>query len=423
MIDTILFYIHHALTLLWGVILSAAFCGVRFSKKNIGITALIFTACGIPQLTALFLFGEDLVWKLYPLIVHALLAVLLCAIYRKRLSTALASICLAYLCCQPSKWFGLLVDALTENPTIGWCVRIAVALLTALLILRYFAKLICEIFNKDNRSILIFSCVPFVYYLFDYIVGIYTNLWDVHYRLASEFLAFFLCVAFMVFCIVYYREYERKMQAQRKNEIIEITVQQQSKEIETIKKSNLETSILRHDMRLMLSNLALIIEQNDLEHARSLISGYVAQVDSVSLHRYCQNDTLNYILSNYESKCRNTGISFQADIALEEIFVDEIMFSSILSNALDNAVNAQIGLAEESRQIKVMLKNSDGKLLLSVKNSFGTAPEWDYVNQMPMTSKENHGYGTQSILYMTEKLGGKCQFSLQDNIFILRVIL
>lgn len=421
--DTVLFYIHHALTLLWGVLLSAAFCGVRITKRNAGILALIFSACGSTQLIAFSLFGEDLVWKLYPLIVHALLSVLLCVIYRKRFITVLASVLLAYLCCQPSKWFGLLAAAFTDNTTIVWCTRIAVALIVAVLILRYIAKLIAEIFNKDSRSVLIFSSVPFVYYLFDYTVGVYTNLLELHYHLVSEFLAFFLCLSFMAFCIVYYGEYERKMQAQRKNEIIEITVQQQSKEIEAIKKSNLETSLLRHDLRLMLNNLALSIEQNDLENARNLISGYVAQVDAVAVHRYCKNDTLNYILSNYENKCRQAGISFQADVAMDAIYVDEIPFSSILSNALDNAVNAQMELPEEARQIKLMLKNSGGKLLLSVKNPFHTTPQWDYVNQMPIATKTGHGYGTQSILYLTEKLGGKCQFSLQDHTFNLRIIL
>lgn len=423
MIDTVLFYMHHGLTLLWGVLLSAAFCGVRITKKNAGVLALIFSACGSSQLIAFSLFGEDLVWKLYPLIVHGLLAVMLCVFFRKRLVSVLASITLAYLCCQPSKWFGLLTAVFTDCPTILWCVRIAVAIIVAILILRYIAKLIAEIFNKDSRSVLIFSSVPLVYYLFDYTVGIYTNLQDLHYHVVSEFLAFFLCLSFMVFCVVYYREHERKMQVQCKNEIIEVTVQQQAKEIKTIKQNNLETSILRHDLRLMLSNLALSIEQNDLENARNLISGYVAQVDSVSLHRYCQNDTLNYILSNYESKCSSAGISFQADIALDTFCVDEILFSSILSNALDNAVNAQMKLPEESRQIKLMLKNSNGKILLSVKNPFHTAPQWDYVNQMPITTQAGHGYGTQSILYLTEKLGGKCQFSLQDNTFSLRVIL
>lgn len=423
MIDTILFFTHHTLTLLWGVVLSAAFCGVQMTKRNMGIVAVIFAACGISQVSALLLLGEQRVWELYPLIVHALLAAFLHLIFRKRIITVLASVSLAYLCCQPSKWFGLLAAAFSENSAFVWCVRIAVAAVVAVIVLRCISGLISEIFNKDTRSVLIFSSVPFVYYLFDYTVSIYTNLWEVHSRLISEFLGFFLCVTFIVFCIVYYREYEKKMQTQQQNQIIEITVQQQAKEIENIRKSNLEASLMRHDMRLLLSNLALCIDHNDKENARNLISGYVSQVDSASLHRYCPNDTVNYILSNFENKCSKANIPFLVDLGLETLRVDEIMFSTILSNALDNALNAQLNLPEKDRQIKLMLKDSDGKLLLSVKNPFlGTSSD-SYVNQFPATPKDGHGYGTQSIIYMTEKLGGKCQFSVQNNLFILRVVL
>ncbi|MBQ7916763.1 MAG: GHKL domain-containing protein, partial [Firmicutes bacterium] len=173
MIDTILFYIHHGLTLLWGVILSAAFCGIRFNKKNTGILFLIALACGISQLSVLLWLGEQRVWELYPLIVHALLGVLLCLVFRIRIITVLSSITLAYLCCQPSKWFGLLADALAANSTITWCVRILIALIISVLILRYFSSLISEIFSKEFRNVLIFGIVPFVYYLFDYTAGVY----------------------------------------------------------------------------------------------------------------------------------------------------------------------------------------------------------------------------------------------------------
>lgn len=423
MIETVLYFTHHTLTLFWGVVLSAAFCGVRFQKKNICIVGLIFALCGITQLLALLLFGEQKVWELYPLIVHVPLVVLLCTIFRKHVITGIASVALAYLCCQPSKWFGLLTEVFVSYPEIVWCVRITVTLAVSVLIVSCFSGLISEIFNKNARNVLIFCCVPVVYYLFDYTVGVYTDLWQEQYRLASEFLAFFLCVAFMVFCVAYYHEYERKMQSQRKNQIIEITAQQQAKEIEAIRKSNLETSLLRHDMRLLLSNLALSIEGNDKDSALKLISGYVSEIESASLHRYCENDTVNYILTNYESKCRKAGIVFEADIDLKILGVDEIIFASILSNALDNAVNAQIELPESDRNIKLLLKNSGDKLLLSIKNPYiGTIP-LDPVNQLPQSRVEGHGYGTQSILYLTEKLGGKCQFSVQNNIFALRIIL
>lgn len=421
--NTALFYLHYALTLLAGVALSAAFCGVSFAKmKNLGRITGILLFCGAAQLVAYYLLGEARVWKLYPLLVHAPLVMFLCLVYRKRLITALAAVCLAYLCCQPSKWFGLLTDALIGNETVVWIVRILVTLTVVFLGLRYFADNITEIFQKDTRSVLIFSIVPFVYYLFDYIVVVYTNLWLKYYQVTSEFLAFFLCLVFMVFCLIYYREYETKMQLQQQHRLIEITVSQQAKEIEAIRQSNLETGLLRHDMRLLLSNLSVSLEQNDLDTARKLIAGYTTLVDSASVHRYCENDTLNYILTNFESKCREANVAFHTTIEIDGLRVNEIMFSSIISNALDNALNAQSELPQDQRQIQLLLKESGGRLLLSIKNPFLTPPE-KFIDQIPVSTREGHGYGTQSILYMTEKLGGKCQFSQQDSTFVLRVIL
>ena len=176
-------------------------------------------------------------------------------------------------------------------------------------------------------------------------------------------------------------------------------------------------------MRLLLSNLALIIEQNDKTNALNLISGYVSQIESASLHRYCSNDTVNYILTNFKSRCCKAKIAFHVDLDIEALSVDEIMFSSILSNALDNALNAQLELPEDQRQIKLMLKDSDGKLLLSVKNPFQNRPSQDATTLRPISTKSGHGYGTQSIQYLTEKLGGNCQFSVQNQMFILRVVL
>ena len=423
MIDTVLFYVHYGLTLLWGITLSAAFNGVKFTKKNIGILSIIFIICGTAQLSVLLLWGEQRIWELYPLLVHGLLSVFLVLTFRKRVVTVLSSVFLAYLCCQPSKWFGLLAQTFVENSTIVWCVHIAVSFTVVILVLRFFAKFISALFSSNTRSVLIAGSVPFVYYLFDYTVSIYTDLWKAHYRLVSEFLAFFLCAAFMVFCIVYYREYEKKTQTQRKNQIIEITVQQQAKEIETIRKSNMETNLLRHDMRLLLNNLALSIEQNDTETARSLISGYVAQVDAATPHRYCGNDTINYILTDFSNKCQKDGIALSTNITLDSLSADEIMFSSILSNAIDNALNAQKDLPTEEREICLILKNVDNKLLLSVKNPFRGPLALDPISNMPICSKKGHGSGTQSILHLTEKLGGKCQFSVQDQTFTLRVIL
>ena len=46
-----------------------------------------------------------------------------------------------------------------------------------------------------------------------------------------------------------------------------------------------------------------------------------------------------------------------------------------------------------------------------------------FVDGLPLSTRKGHGYGTRSIRYMTERLGGHCQFSAQEGLFILRVVL
>jgi sensor histidine kinase regulating citrate/malate metabolism len=68
-----------------------------------------------------------------------------------------------------------------------------------------------------------------------------------------------------------------------------------------------------------------------------------------------------------------------------------------------------------------MLKYEDEHLLLSIRNSYLKAPIFS--DGLPVTNKKDHGYGTQSIRYMTERLGGNCMFSIENQQFILRVII
>ena len=97
------------------------------------------------------------------------------------------------------------------------------------------------------------------------------------------------------------------------------------------------------------------------------------------------------------------------------------MFSTIVSNALDNALNAQKELPPEERNVRLMLKIHANKILLSVKNPYKNPPVM--VNGIPMSSKKGHGYGTKSILYLTERLGGNCQFTLDEDSFVLRIVI
>lgn len=421
MMDTVLFFAHYALLLLFGVLLSAAFAGVQATRKNSGVFLGLFILCGVLQIIVYLFRGEDTVWKLYPLITHLPITLLLCFYYRRRIVKALASVTTAYLCCQPAKWFGLFLAALTHNDTVGQITRILTLIAVGTVAIRLLSPLVSKLYSNSTHGAMVFGITPMVYYLYDYITGVYSDFWILNHKSATEFLPFLLCVAYMVFCVVYYKEYEKKTDAEHKEQIVRLTVEQQAKELDAVRRGEQELRLLRHDMRLFLTNLALCIEENDLDAARRMISGFADGVASTAVRRYCENALINYVLSDCAAKCQAAQIRFSPTVELEELVIDEVMFSSILSNALDNSINAQKELPPSQRSIKVLLKTSDGKLLLSVKNPIAKAPP--FVDGIPIPAQKGHGYGTRSIRYLTERLGGNSQFTAEKGNFILRVVI
>jgi len=419
MLETVLFFLHSALLLIFGIVASLAFSGIRFNGKSIFVGLLLFFLCGGLQLVFYHTGSDELVRRLYPLITHLPIVLVLCLYYRKFFISAFATVCTGYLCCQPAKWFGILASHLTQNTAAEYAVSILVLCVTGVVSMIYIAPCLSDIFSKERRNVFIFGITPVVYYFYDYITAIYAREW-MSTPVVLEFLPFFLCVVFVTFCSFYYKEYEQKADAERKEQILRITAEQQAKEVETVRRSSQEVRLLRHDMRLLLSTLATALEDDNPEKARELISSYTSLIDGTKQEHFCENDTINYVLSDFAAKCRQNHIDFQHTVELSEFWLDELLFCSVLSNALDNALNAQLKLPQLKRKIKLMLKNSHGKLLLSVKNPMFQPPQ--FVDGIPVSKRRNHGYGTQSIRFMTEKLGGNCQFSIQDGQFLVRIV-
>ena len=416
----VLFFVHYGLLLIFGIAVSAAFCAVTLNKINLIRLACTTVLSGLLQIAVYYGFGETAVWRIYPLITHLPIVLTLWLWMGRHLSSAVAATTSAYLCCQPAKWFGLAAFELTGSTPAELLVRVDVLLMTALIILLHFSTQIAQIYGQKRKSSWVFSIIPVVYYLFDYAVSIYTSLWSGSNRLVAEFLPFFLCIGHLFFCAVYYREFELKNEAEQKENILRITAEQQAKEVETIRRSEAEIRLVRHDMRLFLNALSACIEHADKETAQKMISSFCDRVEAAAVKRYCTNDTLNYVLSDYEAQCREKSVCFQPVVELVEPVPDEILFSSILANALDNALNAQEGLVQEQRIIRLTLRNNHGKTLLCVKNTYHTQPV--FKEGVPITYQKDHGYGTRSIQYAVEKMSGNCQFVLEDEWFVVRVV-
>lgn len=421
MIHTVLFYLHSSFLIVFGLLLSFSFCDIQWSKQNIITGLVFFLLSGFTQIVIYLCFDEMTVRALYPLITHLPLIILLMKKYHKSFLTSFASVTSAYLCCQPAKWTGILFHNLTLSYTAELVVSILSLLISAVIVIYVFSPFFAELFVKMNKDTIYFVLIPTVYYLFDYTVGSFITMWHPIAQAIIEFLPVLVCIMYLIFGTMYTREHESRLLAEQKEQIIQIASDQQKKEFELMETNLHRITILRHDMRHFLNNLSFLIQNNQNQEALNMISAFTSEVDATTIHRYCSYDTINYVLSYYAARCSELHVQFDVHVQLSEFDYDPLLFSSILSNALDNALNAQKELDEQERFIKIMLKTSHGKLLLSIKNPYVKTPV--FVNDIPVSNETGHGYGTQSIRFLTERLKGNYQFALEDDLFVLRIVL
>ena len=412
---------HFILTLIFGVILSTALAGIERSRENyLKLSCFIIVSSGFQFLTFKY-WGIDLALKLYPFFIHLPLVIFLSWGYHLSYYSAILAVSTAYLCCQLTKWLGILAIFFLHEQWLYYSVRLIVTLPLLWVLVRYISPRFALLVRLPFREVTTFGLMPLVYYIYDYITTVYTKLLYSGNPLITEFLGFFLCISYLVFLYIFAQEYIAKKDLELKNRLVELKVQSTLHELTQTRQMQYQLSIMRHDMRHFMSTAALLVQQKKYDEALAYLGNEKRELESMLLTRYCPNDYINAVITKYHDKCCLHKIDFQMEINLQGILpCSELAFSIILDNGLDNAFKAVNQLPCEQAFIKLSLKQTGSKLLLSIKNTYLQKPEFE--NELPVSRHSGHGIGTQSIAYNCEKIGGQYQFYLEDKFFVLRVI-
>ena len=422
MFELLLELLRHGMTMLFGTFLSAVFLRLEMNRKNISILVL-FSALALGLQGALYALRDvTFLTMYYPLIAHLPLLLLLILVFKQRLLHAVFSVTAAYLCCQVANWASMIPASFGDDTIAIDLTYTAVLIATFVFICKYAASSFANLYSKPLGTFLSFSIVPGFYYLFDYLCTVYSDMLYSHNMLVVEFTPFLLCMCYMFFCTVYFRQYEEKLEVEQHNHLMQMQQNHAEKEIHAIQRSEKTIALLRHDLRHFLGTILEYIESEQLDKAKSYIEEITAISDSTRQQKYCANDTVNMILSYYEETLQEAQIRASFDLQVSSVIsISDVDLTSILSNGLENAIHAVLNLPPERRIIELSITEKNDKLLLSIKNPYGRTPK--FVGDMPVSTKDDHGFGTQSIRYTSEKLGGNCQFSLANGMFVMRVII
>lgn len=188
------------------------------------------------------------------------------------------------------------------------------------------------------------------------------------------------------------------------------SIRKQDDEIRTLHEN---VRRIKHDMKNHLMVIASYLNGGDFDNAKAYTSQILDKLNAAHSYIETGNSLLNHILNEKLNKARENGVSIKAEIEnLSFSRMESLDFSALLSNLLDNAIEAN------PTEISVVISQRRGYETILVKNTISKSVLAE--NPDLKTTKSDgtsHGMGIPQIKAITEKYDGMCDFYEEDDCF------
>ena len=211
----------------------------------------------------------------------------------------------------------------------------------------------------------------------------------------------------------------RNARLRQENQLLSL----QQQRYENLKTAIEEARQARHDMRHHLNHISMLAEENEMETLKTYLAQTVSRIPDLDMH-FCENRAADSVLGYYCALAKREGIPFSAQIDLPQTLpVDEIDMCLVLSNLLENALEASLRTVPARRWMKVnAYVHAERLLLMQVENACdGEIKETNGVFRS--SKRKGNGIGIQSVRHIAEKNGGASTFAYQNGVFCAKIML
>lgn len=420
MIETAIAFSRYYAALLFGAAVAVSFAGMAPTRKNYLTLGCFTVILFILQIICLQNLGMDMTVKIYPLLAHLPVVAFIILYLKRSWLIALTSMFISFLCCQPPRWIGAVAGDIFGRASMDHVGYIAAAVLMYYILQKYVVESARHLMERSVKSCLLFGAMPAIYYLFDYSATVYTGFMYSGTRAAVHFMPFVTAAFYFVFVLLYYAETQKQASIQRERDMLETQFNKAQTEFASMQQLQQIAAAYRHDMRHHFALLQAMASKGHIEEIQNYLGTAQSDLDAITPIRFCENETVNLILSAYAAKAEQAEIMLTVEASLpESLTFSDTELCSLLSNGLENAINACENITDRrERCIKLRVYSKNNKLCIDIRNTYHTEPV--FRKGLPVSKEPWHGYGTKSMAHIVEKHGGVYQFSVKDGWFIFQ---
>lgn len=231
----------------------------------------------------------------------------------------------------------------------------------------------------------------------------------------------FLLLMLLFYVLFYFmaRSLNKNDRLRQKNQFLSM----QQVQYETLRTAIEETRHARHDMRHHFSVISSLVNRKEWQQIENYLAQALKNIPNTEL-KLCDNPAVDGVISHYCLRYKENNIPFSIELNLPyKLPISDIDICLVLSNLLENALEASLRTNELKRKIKIQsYLHSENIIILIVENFFdGTVKEKDGVFQS--SKRRGDGVGLQSVRRIAEKNGGYCKFVHENSIFCANIML
>ena len=275
-----------------------------------------------------------------------------------------------------------------------------------------------EVLNRYRKVLLLIGCIELLGIV--YVLNILEIQFEVY-----MFVFVIILLILLIFCMGVFGIYMKYQENEKEKQILLARERVMSDNYALLKKEQEENRRHIHEFRHELEYLYQCLRSREYEAGEAYLEKKSREIGEQQKEQlWTGSGCIDFLVNKTRVQAGEKGIRFESEVNVLEIPVEEYDLFMILSNLLENAVEAAQQCEEGERYIRLQIFTVNRMFFLLVENSYAKEPEERDGRFVTFKGDRSaHGWGLENVKETVKRYGGECEIRYGNRVFSFRVIL